>query len=467
MKPKNSLKRNKMMEKAVQNNKMVAEETRRYNTYKDSGVEWLGEIPEHWNLQKLKSFLTVHGRIGFRGYTVNDLVNKGEGAITISPSNMGESEMLWKKVSYLSWKKYYESPEIIVNEGDLLIVKTASIGKIAYVRELKEKATINPQILILKNIKIDKNYFYYQLLSNVIQHQLQTEKIGSTIYTISENKILNFIATVPPLSEQTKIAQFLDDKTTKIEDAIAIKAQQINLLKERKQILIHKAVTRGLNPNVKLKDSGVEWIGEIPEGWEVKKVKHVTYKIGSGVTPSGGGTTYLDKGIPLLRSQNIFFDKIELDGVAFISDKVHQSMNNSQVFKGDVLLNITGGSIGRCYFVDLDIPLNVNQHVCILRPNKKITTLYLNSLIASPVGQNQIWFHQQGGGREGLNFQALKNFSIPFPPLSEQKEISIYIETASQKIETAISLKQQEIAKLKEYKSSLINSVVTGKVRVV
>ena len=142
-------------------------------------------------------------------------------------------------------------------------------------------------------------------------------------------------------------------------------------------------------------------------------------------------------------------------------------MSNSQVFKGDVLLNITGGSIGRCYYVDFDIPLNVNQHVCILRPNKNITTLYLNGLIASKVGQNQIWFHQQGGGREGLNFQALKNFSIPYPPIQEQKEISGYIENATTKIATAISIKEQEIEKLKEYKSSLIDGVVTGKVKVI
>ena len=214
------------------------------------------------------------------------------------------------------------------------------------------------------------------------------------------------------------------------------------------------------------KDSGVEWIGDIPEHWEVKKIKHISSKIGSGVTPSGGGTTYLDSGIPLLRSQNVLFGKIELEGVAYISDKVHESMCNSQVQKGDVLLNITGGSIGRCHFVDFESELNVNQHVCIIRPKRDITTIFLNSILSSEIGQGQIWFNQQGGGREGLNFQSIKNFLLPLPSISEQKSISEFIDILSNKFATAISLKEQEIDKLKEYKMSLIDGVVTGKVSV-
>lgn len=237
-------------------------------------------------------------------------------------------------------------------------------------------------------------------------------------------------------------------------------------MKERRQILIHKAVTRGLHPDVRLKDSGVEWIGEIPEHWEVKRIKHISNKIGSGITPSGGGTTYLEAGIPLLRSQNILFGRIDLEGVAYISEATHSSMSNSQVKKGDVLLNITGGSIGRCHFVDTDIPLNVNQHVCIIRPTKEITTVFLNSLLASEVGQGQIWFFQQGGGREGLNFQAIKNFFVPLPPKPEQVSISKFISTIFSKFGNAISLKQTEISTLKEYKATLINAAVTGKIKV-
>ncbi|MCI5223057.1 MAG: restriction endonuclease subunit S [Candidatus Electrothrix sp. AR4] len=209
------------------------------------------------------------------------------------------------------------------------------------------------------------------------------------------------------------------------------------------------------------KDSGVDWIGEIPAGWEVKSIKHVTVKIGSGVTPSGGGTTYLNEGIPLLRSQNIHFGKIDLEDVARISSNVHMSMLNSHVHRGDVLLNITGGSIGRCHYVTSDYPMNVNQHVCIIRPSKQIQTKFLNAIMTSEIGQGQIWFHQQGGGREGLNFQSLKNFMLPFPPFPEQTAIANFLDEKTTKIDTAISQKEEMIALLKERKQILIQKAVT------
>jgi len=448
----------------------------RYEKYKDSRVEWLGEIPLNWGLQKLKSFLTVHGRIGFRGYTVNDLVSKGEGAVTISPSNMGESNMIWDKVSYLSWQKYYESPEIIVEEGDLLIVKTASIGKIAYVRELKEKATINPQILILKNVKINKDFFYYQLVSRVFQHQLETEKIGSTIYTISENKILNFRAIIPPLPEQTKIAQFLDDKTTKIDDAIAIKEQQIHLLKERKQILIHKAVTRGVpkrHPEldsgahpVKLKDSGVEWIGEIPVHWEVKKL--------FGICDFVRGNTPFSKDELLSEGSYVALQYGKTYKVDEIGDKYNFYVND-EFFKESQIVNFddtipvstseTIEDLGHsAYYNRNDLGLLGGEQM-VLKPNKtKLNGHYL--YFFSKIFSKELRKYATGIKVFRFNVNDLKTIYATFPPLSEQKEISAFIETASQKIERAIGLKQQEIEKLKEYKRSLINGVVTGKVRV-
>ncbi len=128
---------------------------------KDSGVEWIGEIPEHWEVKRLKEICKAFGRIGFRGYTTSDLVDEGEGAITISPSNIKEEFMIFEKCSYLSWNKYNESPEIQIFENDILMVKTGSTyGKIGIVKNLPQKATINPQLLVLKDIKINADYFY-------------------------------------------------------------------------------------------------------------------------------------------------------------------------------------------------------------------------------------------------------------------------------------------------------------------
>ena len=429
---------------------------RRYESYKDSGVEWLGKIPSQWELT-----------IGMNVFRENKRDNKGMKEKTVLSLSYGQiiikpEEKLVGLVPE-SFENYQivEPNDIIIRCTDLQNDQTSLRTGLA-----KDKGIITSAYL---NLKVINNHS-----AKFLHYYLHTLDITKVLYKFGSGlrQNLSFLdfKRLPiidiPLSEQQKIAQFLDDKTAKIDQAVDLAEKQIALLKEHKQILIQNAVTRGLNPDVPLKDSGVEWIGQVPEHWEVKKIKHVTSKIGSGITPLGGGSNYIDGGIPLLRSQNIHFDRIDLNDVARISEFTHNSMKNSKVRKGDVLLNITGGSLGRCFYVDSNEEMNVNQHVCIIRPNKKINTIFLNMLLASEIGQKQIWFFQQGGGREGLNFQAIKNFYLPLPDLEEQQKIAIYLDKQAAKIDQAIALKTAHIEKLKEYKSVLINDVVTGKVRV-
>jgi tRNA pseudouridine(38-40) synthase len=196
----------------------------------------------------------------------------------------------------------------------------------------------------------------------------------------------------------------------------------------------------------KYKDSGVEWIGEIPAHWEVTKIKTITIKIGSGVTPKGGAEIYELSGIPLLRSQNIYFDGFRLENVAYITSEIHDSMKNSQVQSGDVLLNITGGSIGRCYFVTNEFnEANVNQHVCIVRPNERIITEFLYYILSSTIGQQQIDLCQTGGNREALNFEQLKNFFLCLPKVDEQKNIVQRLKTSLNNINLTIEKFRKEI----------------------
>lgn len=423
---------------------------RRYDSYKDSGVEWLGDVPSHWELKRLKQLFVE------KKHKQNLSLNCG----AISFGKVIEKDD--DKVTEATKRSYQEvlKGEFLINplnlNYDLISLRIA-------LSEIDVVVSAGYVVLKAKQI-INKKYFSYLLHRYDVAYM---KLLGSGVrQTINYGHISDSILVAPPLSEQQKIAQFLDDKTAKIDQAVDLAEKQIALLKEHKQILIQNAVTRGLNPDVSLKDSGVEWIGQVPEHWEVKKIKHVTSKIGSGITPLGGGSNYIDGGIPLLRSQNIHFDRIDLNDVARISEFTHNSMKNSKVRKGDVLLNITGGSLGRCFYVDSNEEMNVNQHVCIIRPNKKINTIFLNMLLASEIGQKQIWFFQQGGGREGLNFQAIKNFYLPLPDLEEQQKIAIYLNKQATKIDQAIALKTAHIEKLKEYKSVLINDVVTGKVRV-
>ena len=211
---------------------------------KDSGVEWIGQIPEGWELKRLKEFCKAFGRIGFRGYTTSDLVSEGEGAITISPSNIKGEFMTFEKCSYLSWNKYRQSPEIQIFEDDILMVKTGStFGKTGIVKNPPQEATVNPQLIVLKEIKINSDYFYNLLKTSMVQYQVQTEVIGSTIPTISETKILNFKVAMPQKSEMEEILKYIENATAKIATAISLKEQEIEKLKEYKATLINSAVT--------------------------------------------------------------------------------------------------------------------------------------------------------------------------------------------------------------------------------
>ena len=211
---------------------------------KDSGVEWIGEIPEHWATAKLKNVCKIFGRIGFRGYRQDDMVNEGEGAITLSPSNMRDTKMNYEKCSYLSWEKYFESPEIQIHNGDILFVKTGStFGKVALVDNLLFEATVNPQIIVLKNFTILNKYLCYSLCTPIIRAQVDCTVVGGTIPTISQEKIYNYSVLIPPTKEQQQIAEYLDRKCSEIDRLISLKQEKIEELREYKKSLIYEYVT--------------------------------------------------------------------------------------------------------------------------------------------------------------------------------------------------------------------------------
>ena len=211
---------------------------------KDSGVEWIGEIPEDWEVKKLKHVCQAFGRIGFRGYSTTDLVDEREGCITLSPSNMRDGQMQYEKCTYLSWEKYEESPEIKIHNGDILFVKTGSTyGKSSLVEDLPLEATINPQLLVFKNFTCNNKFLVYVLQTTTIKTQVEVSVIGGTIPTISQQKILNYVFPYPTVNVQDDIVAFIENNTTPICEAIKVFERQIALLQERKQIIINDVVT--------------------------------------------------------------------------------------------------------------------------------------------------------------------------------------------------------------------------------
>jgi type I restriction enzyme S subunit len=212
---------------------------------KNSHVEWLGDVPEHWEVRQLKSIVTLAGRIGFRGYTTADLVEEGHGAVTLSPSNLIDGGVSFEKCSYLSWAKFHESPEIKVEPLDIVMVKTgSSFGKVGMVADtLPQPATINPQLVLLKNCKFNSRFLFFSLLAHHVQAEIAVSNTGGTIPTMTQEFIGGIRVPMPPLKEQAAIVTRLEKETGKL-DALMVEAENaVLLLEERRAAIISAAVT--------------------------------------------------------------------------------------------------------------------------------------------------------------------------------------------------------------------------------
>lgn len=402
----------------------------------------------------------MFGRIGFRGYTADDLVEEGAGAITLSPTNIIDGELDFTNCSYLSWNKYYESPEIMVKAGDVVLVKTASVGKCALVRSLPKETTVNPQFLVFKNIVANSAFFTY-ILQDYIQCFLDSEKNGSTIPTISQQIIGNFKIMLPPRTEQDSIVRYLDAATSKIDKAIAMQQKMIDLLNERKQIIIQNAVTKGLDENVEMKDSGVEWIGMIPKHWKILKLKRCA-SIKTGTTPPTNERKYFDGG------RIYWFTPGDLNDLhlEFASKMITQKAIDDKVgrlFPAKTIYFVgIGATVAKVSACDFAASSNqqINAIICKESLGYRFATYVLKS--------------EQEFIRNMANYVTLPIINqsdtglidMIVPPKSEQQAIVAYLDEEMQHFDSAISNCQRQIALLQERKQIIINEVVTGKVKV-
>ncbi|MCD8503112.1 MAG: restriction endonuclease subunit S [Bacillaceae bacterium] len=211
---------------------------------KDSGVEWIGEIPEHWQVTKLKYKGNVKGRIGFRGYTTEDLVLEGDGALTLGATNIDKfNELDLSERTYISWEKYYESPEIIVKVGDLIVVQRGSIGKFCIIEKEIANATINPSLLLIKDYSENNKFLYWFLNSKCIKNYITSLTSSTAVPMISQEQLKNLRIVLPPIREQKEIVNKLDIITSEFYETMNLIRKQINKLKEYRQSLIYEAVT--------------------------------------------------------------------------------------------------------------------------------------------------------------------------------------------------------------------------------
>ncbi len=414
----------------------------KYPAYKDSGVEWIEDVPEHWQVKKFKRIF----------YEIKKRSNHDLNCGSIS----------FGKVVYKDDEKIPESTKKsyqVVLKGDFLVNPlNLNYDLISLRIALSEiDVVVSSGYIVLSNsVNLDKNYYKYFL------HRFDVafmKLLGSGVrQTLNYNDIANCDLVFPPISEQTSIAQFLDHKTALIDQAIGIKQKQIELLKEHRQIIIHKAVTRGLDPNVKLKDSGVEWIGDVPEGWVVTKAKfYSTVFVPERAKPELN--TEKD-GLPWVTTEHLRSDELFESDVTFYVSEMSIRKTGSRIINANSIIATCVGNFGIAS--KLNFNCIINQQVQGFT-NLKINADYLTNLI----GISEDYF-KNNSTLTTIMYVSKDTFgSLPIllPTKNEQNDIVNYIKTATTKITSAVSLKEKEIEKLKEYKATLINSAVTGKIK--
>lgn len=438
-----------------------------YAAYKDSSVAWLGEMPAHWGAIPIKWLVETPVTDG--PHETPEFLS--EGIPFVSAEAIKNNEIDFSRVrGFISIEDHQRySRKYKPRRGDIFMVKAgATTGNVAMVDTDQEFNIWSPLAAIRADpVRAIARYVFYFMLSRNFFQAIETHWSFGTQQNIGMGIIENISMSVPTTDEQTAIADYLDRKTAQIDAVIAKKGRLIELLREERTAVISHAVTKGLNPNAPMKDSHVAWLGEVPDGWKVVKLKFLATKIGSGITPKGGASVYQQAGIPFIRSQNVHFDGLRLDDVAYISEETHQNMIGSKVHSGDVLLNITGASIGRCCTVPSVFgEANVNQHVCIVRPNRLILADFLNAYLSSSAGQSQIFSGEKGISREGLTFEEIKQFILLWPPGDEQTLIINYLKQKTAEIDQTITRTEAQIDLLHEYRTALISAAVTGKMDV-
>ena len=389
-------------------------------------------MKQGWEIKKIDDVCTIKGRIGYRGYTKQDLVEKGEGAISLSPSNIKDDKIVFDKCTYISWFKYNESPEIMIYNGDIIYCKTASIGKIALIESWREKATIKPQYVVLKDFKCSKKCLYFYMISKGFKVQIDKIIGGTAIPTLSQANLGNLQIPLPPVSEQKEIVAILDKAFADIAKAKENAEQNLKNAEE-------------------LFESYLQNIFENPQ-WEIKKTGDVC-KVIAGQSPEGKYYNKEKKGLPFYQGKKEYGEKYIGEPTTWTTKVTKEAE------KGDILMSVRA-PVG---------PINIaTQKICI---GRGLASIRATKLINREFLYNFLLKHESeiigntGAVFNSINKSQIEAIEIPLPPMPEQHKIVKKLDSLSVETKQLESIYQQKINDLEELKKSILQKAFNGELK--
>lgn len=433
----------------------------RYESYKDSGVQWLGEIPSHWVRTNVKYYYDVQlGKM---------LQPEAKSVDDINIKYLKAQHVQWEKIDSENmpemWCSSKELSKYMVSNGDLLICEGGEVGRCGILTNLEEPAIIQNALHRVRNTaRADVRYLNY-----FIQHTAQSDWFSilcnkATIAHFTSEKLLALPTLIPPLDEQKIIADFLDKRLAQVDALISKQETLLEKLAEQRVALISHAVTKGLNPGVEMKESGISWLGKVPTSWYLAKFKYVadiSYGVGGEIDRS------LVEGINLISLPNV-----KISGVLDVSEHPYcDEVDDQSVYlkKGDILFNWRNGSsdhLGKTVYFDLDGDWTHVSFLLKLRFNsEKFNSQFFNYLL-SGYRYTKFFTSSKAGVNNTFNLNELSNLIAIVPPFDEQTKIVNLLNTEIAKIEKIEFTYKKSLEKLKEYRSTLITQVVTGKIDV-
>ena len=435
-----------------------------YPAYKDSGVEWLGDIPTDWQVLPLK--LVTANKVKDGPHETPKFLD--EGVPFFSVDSIQGNQLIFEGCRYISKEDHkIFSQKCLPKKGDVLLGKAASVGKVAYVDTNKEFNVWSPLAVITPKSEALGKFIFYSLQSPWLQAQCDVLSNSNTQKNLSMQVIDNLSFAFPINSVAKQIAQFLDHETAKIDTLIEKQQRLIELLKEKRQAVISHAVTKGLNPNAPMKDSGVEWLGEVPEGWEVTKAKFLFEFITSG--SRGWAEYYSDDGALFFRITNLTRDTIEpkLESIQNVTIPSSGEGERAKINKNDLLISITADLGSVCVANDDVAGGYVSQHVSLCRPNKNVaSSRWLGFYILSDIAKEQFLGSGYGGTKIQLSLEDIRELLIVKPVEKEQIKIADYIDSKNLKFASLIESANSAIELMQERRTALISAAVTGKIDV-